>query len=68
MLIQLSSSKEINEILKVADDASSPFALLERWMEVIGAAPQLVLSGLSFLEFLCRLGEGGFRLLGDCLG
>lgn len=40
VLIQLSSSKEIDEILEVARDTSSPFAMLERWMELIGFPPR----------------------------
>lgn len=57
VLIQLSSSKEIDEILKVAQESSSPFAMLERWMEVISVPlrPQ----GVKILGFLCKLGERG---------
>lgn len=39
VLIQLSLSKEIDEILNVAEDSSSPFVMLDRWMEVISVPP-----------------------------
>lgn len=57
VLIQLSSSKEIDEILKVAQESLSPFVMLERWMEVISVPlrPQWV----KILGFLCKLGERG---------
>lgn len=60
MLIQLTSDAEVAEVLACATDSpSSPFTVLEKWMEVIGTpstssvgqvlrSPSVGLEGRSF--------------------
>lgn len=67
-LIELASDKEVAKVPACAKDfSSSPFLVLEIWMEVIGSPthPQWVkFSGVP----LQTKRVGIFRLLGDCLG
>lgn len=64
--IQLSSNK-MDKMLAFIEDSSSPFAMLERWMEVVGFPPRpqfVKIFGVPLQTWR----EGIFRLLGDCLG
>lgn len=67
MLVQLNSFKEVEEIMANADDPSSPFVGLERWLEVRGSPPRprrVRISRVPLQAWLERI----FRLLGNCLG
>lgn len=57
VVLQLLSEKELEEVLLCAEDKkSSPFLVLERWMEVIGtpSSPRWVRS--KFSASLCMHG------------
>ena len=67
--MQLSSSNEIEETLFRIQSrgCSSPFLMIERWMEVLGFSPSTCWVKIKGLPLQARH-KGVFRLIGDCVG
>lgn len=68
VLLQVSSNEEVEEVICCAKDSpSSPFIVIDRWMEVIGSPPPP-----RWIKFcgvpLHAWREGIFQHLGDVLG
>lgn len=65
--LRLSSSYEVDEfLLKIAvtGGSSSPFSMIERWMEVLGTPPNPIWVKVKGVP-LQAWHEGVFRLIGD---
>ena len=66
--LQLSSSREVDEfLLKAIGGSSSPFSMIERWIEILGTPPNPIWVKVKGVP-LQAWHEGGFRLIGDCAG
>eukprot|EP00268_Persea_americana_P009560 TRINITY_DN13823_c0_g2_i8.p1 TRINITY_DN13823_c0_g2~~TRINITY_DN13823_c0_g2_i8.p1 ORF type:complete len:414 (+),score=87.35 TRINITY_DN13823_c0_g2_i8:1496-2737(+) len=67
--MQLSSTSEVDDFLRniAAMGGSSPFSMIERWMEVLGSPPNSIWVTVKGVP-LQPWHEGVFRLIGDCVG
>lgn len=67
VIMRFLSEKEVNNVLRCAKTLSSPFVVVDRWMEVTGS-PQRPYWVRFHKDPLHAWREEVFRLLGDCLG